>query len=311
MRRIVLQIAAIGKPNRMPSGRILRGMSTNPAPSRPPAPAGAAPDWTVPQHWGDYSRVEHDTWNLLCARQQQQLQGRVTPEFLRGVEQLQLAGNGIPDFERLSQRLQRLTGWSVVAVPGLVPEEIFFEHLAHRRFVAGRFIRKPEQLDYLQEPDIFHDVFGHVPMLADPVYADYMQAYGQGGMRALGMGAIHTLAHLYWYTVEFGLVRDGGGLKIFGAGIVSSHGESAYALESPVPLRIGFDLRRVLRTEYQIDAYQKNYFVIDSFDNLLRQTVDSDFGPIYAELARLPLIPVATLLPGDRLFPPVAPRGQG
>lgn len=289
------------------SGRILCNMDTSPVRSRPVAPAGVAADWTVPQRWTDYSAVEHDTWNLLCARQQRQLQGRVTPAFLRGVEQLQLAAHGVPDFELLSQRLQRLTGWSVVAVPGLVPEEIFFEHLAHRRFVAGRFIRTPEQLDYLQEPDIFHDVFGHVPMLADPVYADYMQAYGRGGMRALGMDAIHTLAHLYWYTVEFGLVRHGSGLRIFGAGIVSSHGESAYALESPVPLRIGFDLRRVLRTEYRIDAFQGNYFVIDSFEDLLRQTVDTDFGPIYAELAQLPLIPVGTLLPGDRLFPPVAP----
>ena len=256
----------------------------------------------MPQRWSDYTPVEHATWNLLCARQLEQLQQRAVPEFLQGVRQLELAGGGVPDFARLSERLRRLTGWSVVPVPGLVPEEVFFEHLANRRFVAGRFIRTPAQLDYLQEPDVFHDIFGHVPLLANPVYADYMQAYGEGGRRAMRAGVVHTLAHLYWYTVEFGLVRDGDRLRIFGAGIVSSHGESAYALDSPAPLRIGFDLRRVLRTEYRIDAFQKNYFVIDSFADLLQQTVGTDFGPLYAELALLPAIPVGTLLPTDRLY---------
>ena len=265
-------------------------------------PPGAAADWTVPQHWAAYTAVEHATWATLCARQLRQLQGRVPAEFLRGVARLGLADAGVPDFERLSERLRRLTGWSVVAVPGLVPEDVFFEHLANRRFVAGRFIRRPEQLDYLQEPDVFHDIFGHVPLLSEPVYADYMQAYGEGGRRALRAHAIRALARLYWYTVEFGLVRNGAGLGLFGAGIVSSHGESAYALDSPEPLRIGFDLRRVLRTDYRIDAFQRNYFVIDSFEDLLQQTVGTDFGPIYAELAQLPAIAVGTVLPGDRLF---------
>ena len=265
-------------------------------------PADTAADWTIPQRWHEYSAVEHATWDLLYARQLAQLPGRVVPAFLEGLQKLQFGDGGIPDFERLSQRLQQLTGWSVVAVPGLVPEEVFFEHLANRRFVAGRFIRRPEQLDYLQEPDVFHDVFGHVPLLALPVYADYMQAYGEGGLRAAHLGAMQRLAHLYWYTVEFGLMRHGDGLRLFGAGIVSSHGESAYALDDPTPLRIGFDLRRVLRTEYQIDAYQRNYFVIDSFEDLLRQTLEADFAPIYAELASLPTLPIAVLQPGDRLY---------
>ena len=265
-------------------------------------PAGAADDWTIGQRWESYGADEHATWDLLYERQLAQLPGRVVPAFLEGLERLGLGDGGIPDFRRLSARLQQLTGWSVVAVPGLVPDRVFFQHLANRRFVAGRFIRRREQLDYLQEPDVFHDVFGHVPLLALPAYADYMQAYGQGGLRAAHLGAMQRLSHLYWYTVEFGLMRHGDGLRLFGAGIVSSHGESAYALDDPAPLRIGFDLRRVLRTEYRIDAYQRNYFVIESFEDLLRQTLEADFAPIYAELASLPTLPIAEVQAGDRLF---------
>jgi phenylalanine-4-hydroxylase len=270
-------------------------------PEEPPPP-GAAADWTIAQRWEAYGAVEHATWDLLYARQLEQLPGRVVPAFLEGLQRLGLGDGGIPDFRQLSARLQQLTGWSVVAVPGLVPDRVFFEHLANRRFVAGRFIRRPEQLDYLQEPDVFHDVFGHVPLLALPAYADYMQAYGQGGLRAAHLGAMQRLSHLYWYTVEFGLMNHVDGLRLFGAGIVSSHGESAYALDDPAPLRIGFDLRRVLRTEYRIDAYQRNYFVIESFEDLLRQTLEADFAPIYAELAALPSLPIATVQPGDRLY---------
>jgi len=169
-------------------------------------------------------------------------------------------------------------------VPGLVPDEVFFDHLANRRFVAGRFIRTPDQIDYLEEPDVFHDVFGHVPLLAHPAFADYMQAYGQGGLRSLGFGALHKLARLYWYTVEFGLIRDGGDLKLYGAGIVSSYGESRFALEDASPNRIGFDLTRLMRTNYKIDDYQQSYFVIDSFEDLLRITMETDFAPLYEAL---------------------------
>lgn len=276
-------------------------MSTT-APLSPPA--GAAADWTIPQRWSDYSQGDHATWDLLYARQTRQLPGLVVPDFMRGLRTLGMDSPGIPDFEALSARLQKLTGWSVICVPGLVPEEVFFEHLAHRRFVAGRFIRSAKQLDYLQEPDVFHDVFGHVPLLATPAYADYMQAYGRGGLRALQFGQIHRLAHLYWYTVEFGLIRTTGQLRLFGAGIVSSHGESHYALYDPTPLRIAFDLRRVLQTAYEIDSYQKNYFVIDSFEDLLHQTVEVDFAAIYEQLRTLPDLSVATRLSSDRLFPP-------
>jgi phenylalanine-4-hydroxylase len=227
---------------------------------------------------------------------------RVTPQFMDGLKFLRLLKPGIPEFEELSERLMKATGWQVVAVPGLVPDDVFFNHLANRRFVAGRFIRSPEQLDYLKEPDVFHDVFGHVPLLANPVFADYMQAYGRGGRRALQMGALQRLARLYWYTVEFGLVRWGAGMRLYGAGIVSSYGESVFALDDPSPNRLGFDLKRLMRTRHRIDDYQQNYFVIESFEDLLRQTLETDFGPIYAELADQPDIEIEAILPTDRVY---------
>ncbi|WBO20897.1 phenylalanine 4-monooxygenase [Sphingomonas abietis] len=265
-------------------------------------PEGAAADWTIAQDWSAYSAADHETWDILFARQQQQLPGRAAKAFLRGLEVLRLSKPGIPDFAELNDRLHAATGWQVVAVPGLVPDEVFFDHLAHRRFVAGNFIRRRDQLDYLQEPDVFHDVFGHVPMLADPVFADYMQAYGEGGLRSLGFGALDKLARLYWYTVEFGLVREEGGIRLFGSGIVSSHGESRFALDDPSPHRVAFDLERVMRTRYRIDDYQQVYFVIDSFEDLLRQTIETDFAPLYGRLAALPDLGPADLLPGDVLI---------
>ena len=267
-----------------------------------PPPPGAAVDWTIPQRWAGYTPAEHDTWDRLFERQSSMLEGRVTPTFLEGLDVLRLHRRGIPDFVDLSERLRRLTGWSVVAVPGLIPDRVFFDHLANRRFVAGRFIRTPQQLDYLEEPDVFHDVFGHVPLLANPMFADYMQAYGEGGLRALKLGALENLARLYWYTVEFGLIREGKDLKIYGAGIVSSYGESHFALEDPSPNRIAFDVKRVMRTKYRIDDFQRNYFVIDSFKDLLRQTLETDFGPLYAELETLPTIEIAEILPEDKVI---------
>jgi len=248
-------------------------------------PLGASSDWTVPQRWSDYTAQEHAMWDTLFARQSAMLPGRVVPEFMEGLDILRMSKPGIPDFEELSARLMAATGWRVVAVPGLVPDEVFFDHLANRRFVAGRFIRTPEQLDYLEEPDVFHDVFGHVPLLAQPVFADYMQAYGEGGLRAAGKGVLHHLARLYWYTVEFGLIRRGKDLKLYGAGIVSSYGESQFALDDPSPHRLGFNLPRVMRTNYKIDDFQQSYFVIDSFEQLLADTLNTDFDPVYAALS--------------------------
>jgi phenylalanine-4-hydroxylase len=264
-----------------------------------PPPRHANADWTIDQNWAGYTAEQHATWDILFARQRAMLPGRACRAFLDGIEILHLAKPGIPDFAELNAILQPRTGWQIVAVPGLVPDDVFFGHLANRRFPAGNFIRRPDQLDYLQEPDIFHDVFGHVPMLADPVFADYMAAYGRGGLRALDLGMLKQLARLYWYTVEFGLIAEAGAMRIYGAGILSSYGESIFALDDPSPNRIGFDLERILRTKYRIDDFQQNYFVIPSLDELLRVTLESDFAPIYAQIAALPDIDIGTIIDGD------------
>ena len=264
-------------------------------------PPGARPDWTIDQGWERYAQAEHDVWITLYERQAALLHGRACDEFLRGLDALDLHRSGIPDFKRINEELQRLTGWSVVAVPGLVPDDVFFDHLANRRFPAGQFIRKADQLDYLQEPDIFHDVFGHVPMLTDPVFADYMQAYGQGGQRALSLGRLANLARLYWYTVEFGLMETKAGLRIYGAGIVSSRTESLFALEDPSPNRLGFDLERVMRTPYRIDDFQQVYFVIPSIQTLQEVTL-RDFAPLYDRLAGASDLGIAEITGADRVI---------
>jgi len=271
-------------------------------------PPEAAPDWTVPQNWDRFTPDEHAVWDTLFARQTAMLRGRAADAFLRGLDVLRLSKPGIPDFRELSERLTGATGWRVVAVPGLIPDDVFFDHLANRTFVAGNFIRRADQLDYLEEPDVFHDVFGHVPMLADPVFADYMAAYGRGGQRAGSLGALKRLARLYWYTVEFGLVAEAGALRIFGAGIVSSRGESVFALDDPSPNRIQFDLRRVMRTDYRIDDYQQTYFVVPSFDELLRVTVETDFAPLYRAIEREADFGVADIAAGDRVITPGTQR---
>ena len=247
-------------------------------------PEGAAEDWTIPQRWEDFTPDEHRVWDTLFTRQQTMLEGRAIDAFRNSLDVLRLSRPGIPDFAELSQRLDARTGWSVVAVPGLVPDDVFHRHLSQRRFPAGNFIRSPDQLGYLEEPDVFHDVFGHVPLLAIPEWADFMQAMGERGLEAIEHGAIHRLARLYWYTVEFGLARETDDLRIYGAGIVSSFGESRYALDSQVPHRITFDLRRVLRTNYRIDDYQQTYFVIDRFRDLLDHVLEADLPALYAEL---------------------------
>ncbi|RZJ86901.1 MAG: phenylalanine 4-monooxygenase [Brevundimonas sp.] len=264
-------------------------------------PEGAAADWTIPQSWDAYTPVEHQTWDTLYARQTALLPGRACDAFLHGLKALDLGAGGIPDFAVINPKLQALTGWTVVCVPGLVPDEVFFDHLANRRFVSGQFIRKPDQLDYLQEPDIFHDVFGHVPMLTDPDFAAYMEAYGKGGQRAASLGVLPNLARLYWYTVEFGLVREADALRIYGAGIVSSTTESVFALDDPSPNRLGFDLTRVMRTPYRIDDFQQVYFVIDSIDQLKRETL-KDFGPVYDAVKGADDIAIEAVLPTDAVF---------
>jgi len=259
------------------------------------------PDFTIDQDWESYSAEEHSRWDRLYARSEKVLQDRACAEFLDALHALELSKRGIPDMARLSERLHGITGWCVVPVSDLVPDEIFFEHLANRRFPAGAFIRPESQLDYLEEPDVFHDVFGHVPLLANPTYADFMQAYGKGGQRAMQLGRLANLARLYWYTVEFGLVRSPQGLRIFGAGIMSSTAESVFALEDASPHRIAFDLERVMRTNYIIDDFQQSYFVIDSFEKLLEDCY-RDFGPLYQRLATAGDIAPDEFVPGDTVI---------
>jgi len=256
------------------------------------------PDYTIDQDWPSYSAAEHDRWDRLFKRSRAILHDRACDEFIAMMDTLKLSESGIPHMERLSDRLEKLTGWRVVPVAELVPDEIFFDHLANRRFPAGAFIRSEQEMDYLEEPDVFHDVFGHVPLLANPVYANFMQAYGKGGQRALSLGRLPNLARLYWYTVEFGLIRTAAGLRIFGAGIMSSTKESVFALESSSPHRIAFNLERVMRTKYLIDDFQQTYFVIESFEKLLDDCYQ-DFAPIYRRIGMATDIEPDEIVDGD------------
>ena len=259
-------------------------------------------DFIIDQNWDAYTPEEHAVWDLLYDRQMDILPGRAATEFLDGLKALKLDRGGIPDLERISDELEPLTGWRVVAVPGLVPDVIFFEHLANRRFPVSQFIRKRAQLDYLKEPDIFHDVFGHVPMLTNPFFADMMEAHGKGGLRAMKYDGLKHIAALYWYTVEFGLVRTDDGLRIWGAGIVSSKSESVFALEDASPNKIIFDLERVMLTDYRIDDFQQTYFVIDSYEQLYKDAVLTDFAPFYERSkGRYAYKPEETL-PADELL---------
>lgn len=258
-------------------------------------------DFTMTQPLDRYTADDHAIWRTLYDQQTALLPGRACDAFMEGLATLGMARDHVPDFAELNARLMRATGWQIVAVPGLVPDDVFFDHLANRRFPASWWMRSRTQLDYLQEPDCFHDVFGHVPMLINPVFANYMQAYGRGGLKAQKLGALDRLARLYWYTVEFGLIRTPAGLRIYGAGIVSSKSESIYALDDARPNRIGFAIERIMRTRYRIDTFQTTYFVIDSFDQLFDAT-RPDFAPLYARLQHAPEIAADSVLPEDRLI---------
>ena len=247
-------------------------------------PAQVGEDWLEPAQ-RRYTADEHAVWDELYARQMQVLPGRAASAFLAGLERLDLARGGIPQFDRLSEELGALTGWSVVPVPMLIPDHVFFWHLANRRFPAGNFIRSRAEFDYIREPDVFHDVFGHVPMLADPVYADYMQEYGRAGWKAMRHNRLKSLGALYWYTVEFGLIQESAGLRVYGAGILSGPAEAVYSLEAQSPNRIMLNVDRVMRTDYVIDDLQPTYFVIESFEQLYHDTVDRDFDRLYRSLS--------------------------
>ena len=264
----------------------------------------ARSDYTCEQNHAQYTAADHETYQRLYTRQLQQLPGLACDEFIHAVQQLGEPAQ-IPRFDAISERLQRATGWQVVGVPGLIPEEAFFALLAERRFPVTDWIRKPEEFDYVVEPDIFHDLFGHVPLLFNRTFADYMQAYGAGGLKAGRLDACELLARLYWYTVEFGLINTPMGLRAYGAGILSSAGELRHSVQSSEPRRVAFDLQRLMRSRYRIDTYQASYFVIDSFQQLFDATAP-DFAPVYREVrARIDTggeIEAGHVLAGEREF---------
>lgn len=248
-------------------------------------PAHVGEDWLEPQQT-DYSTEDDRIWDDLFARQMEVLPGRAATAFMAGLDKLDLGRGGVPEFGKLSEELGALTGWSVVPVPMLIPDHVFFWHLANRRFPAGNFIRTRETFDYIQEPDVFHDVFGHVPMLTDPVFADYMQEYGRAGWKAMQYNRLKALGSLYWYTVEFGLIEEAPGtIRAYGAGILSGPAEAVFSVEAESPNRIMLNVDRVMRTDYVISDLQPTYFVIESFQDLYRQTVERDFGRLYRSLS--------------------------
>ena len=261
--------------------------------------ARARADYTCEQDWQRYTAGEHDLYRRLYERQAAQLPGLACNEFIEAVRHLG-APDAIPRFDALSEKLYRATRWEVVAVPGLIPEEAFFALLAARKFPVTEWLRRPEEFEYIVEPDVFHDLFGHVPLLFNPMFADYMQAYGAGGLKASRIDACELLARLYWYTVEFGLISTPQGLRAYGAGILSSAGELRYSVQSDEPSRVGFDLMRIMRTPYKIDSYQATYFVIDSFRPLFEAT-SPDFTPIYRRVRELPAIEAGVVLDGERI----------
>ncbi len=263
--------------------------------------SGADAQYVVKQDWAAYTPAQHELWRRLYQRQAKLIPGRACDVFIDSLARLEIA-DGIPHFERSSELLQQATGWRLVAVPGLVPEQVFFEHLAHRRFPVTVWLREPEEFDYIVEPDVFHDFFGHVPLLFNPIFADHMQEYGKGGLKAMRLDGLTMLARLYWYTIEFGLIKSPQGLRAYGAGILSSGGEIDYCLSSPKPRRLPFDVERVMRTLYKIDSYQETYFVIDDFQQLFDDTAP-DFTPLYARLKQAAPLAADSLLPGEIELP--------
>ncbi len=264
----------------------------------------ARSDYTCTQDVARYTATDHDTYRRLYTRQLQQLPGLACDEFIAAVARLG-AADRIPLLDAISDQLHRATGWQLVAVPGLIPEEAFFALLAARRFPVTDWIRTPQEFDYVVEPDIFHDLFGHVPLLFNPTFASYMQAYGAGGLKASNLQACELLARLYWYTVEFGLIQTPQGLRAYGAGLLSSAGELQHSVRAPGPRRVAFDLQRLMRSRYRIDSYQASYFVIDSFEQLFQATAP-DFTPVYDEvrekISREGEIAAGQVLHGEREF---------
>lgn len=265
-------------------------------------PEGVAPDWTMPQNWEAFTSEQHAIWRTLFDQQSAALDGYACRSFLDGLDILRKLKPGVPDFVELNALLKPVSGWEVVAVPGWIPNEPFFEHLANKRFPAANFLRPPEQIGYSEEPDMFHDIFGHVPMLANPAFAEFLVAYGQAGLRAEKLGASDFLGRLWLYTTEFGLVVEDGQLRAFGGGLLSSYAEAARSLTSSEARRIWLDIERVMRTKYHFDEFQRIYFVVEGFEELLRATEEADFASIYRRIAGDSAFDPDDAFPGDRVY---------
>jgi phenylalanine-4-hydroxylase len=265
-------------------------------------PSATVHDCVIDQNWAHYTPDEHETWRTLFVRQMDILRRYACEEYLEGLRMLGITADSIPDFDVMNKTLKSLTGWEVVAVPGLIPSKPFFDLLSERKFPAGSFIRRRDQLDYLEEPDVFHDVFGHVPLLTNPSYADYMHEYGKAGYNAMTYKGVKYLARLNWWTIEFGLIKKPEGIKIYGAGIASSFGETKYFAEDPSANFVQFDLARAMRTGYYIDDYQATYFVIDSFESLFKEAVEVPFVPLYQKFRTQEELTPFTLIPQDKVL---------
>lgn len=265
-------------------------------------PEGVAANWTMPQNWAAFTAAQHATWRSLFDQQSAALDGYACRSFLDGLDILRQLKPGVPDFAELNALLKPASGWKVVAVPGWIPNQPFFEHLANKRFPAANFLRPPEQVAYSEEPDMFHDIFGHIPMLTDPAFSDFLVAYGQAGLRAEKLGASDFLGRLWLYTVEFGLVVEDGELRAFGGGLMSSFAETLSALTSPEPRRIWLDIERVMRTRYNFDEFQQTYFVVEGFGELLRATEETDFASVYRKIADEPALEPGGVWPGDLAY---------
>lgn len=269
-------------------------------------PEGVSEDWTMPQNWEQFTAKDHARWSEFAAKQTKALEGLACDAFLEGVRALELDRLGVPEFDKWNERLRSVTGWEVVAVPGVIPNQPFFKMLTERKFPVANFLRQGPSFEYNDEPDMFHDVFGHMPMFIDPNFGEFMTAYGRAGIRAEKQGMSDCLGRLYLHTVEFGLIRQGGhgngGLRAYGAGLMSSHAETVHALTSDKPCRLHFDLPRLMRTDWPFDSFQPTYFVIESFEALLEEMETTSLKHVYDEVRDLPLIPIGETASTDRPY---------
>lgn len=222
----------------------------------------------IKQHYDKYTQEDFAVWKILYDRQLDSLPGKATSEFMNGLERINFTADKIPNFDETNKLLKSQTGWQLEVVPGIVDDAVFFELMSNRYFPATSWLRKMEELDYLEEPDMFHDVFAHVPLLTNQAFVDFLQELSKIGLEYLdNKWAIELLSRIYWFSVEFGLIREDGELRIYGAGILSSAGETNFSI-SDKPEHHEYDVVKILNTPYRKDTFQKEYFIIESYEQL-------------------------------------------